>query len=661
MRPSAVGFGGSTLGWGTHTFSAQLLVWYSLAVSNRAAAPMKLCPSCQATYPDATAFCSRDGASLRTMGAWAEGTLIRGRYQILGKIGEGGMGAVYKVKHTGFDELRAIKVLDPALTHDPKFLERFKQEAFITRKLHHPNAVRVDDIDEAEDGSPFIVMEYIAGRNLKQVMTEQRQLPAARVCAIAKQVAAALDAAHQLGMVHRDIKPDNILLVKTDEGEQAKVLDFGIARVKEGSLGEGAKDRDLTGKGFVMGTPRYVSPEQAQGRKGDDLDGRADLYSLAIVMYEMLTGEAPFQGATSMETLIAHIQKPPRPIQLVRPGLGIPEGLAGLVMRTLHKNRDLRPPSAAAFMAELTRIENGLGGDSAGIPSRPVSRSSPGPPAAPPIRTAASSASQRASPIATPVAATSGEPGEPSAFKMRLLTAAVLAGILGGIWYYLSHRPSELMVQHRATAEDLESRKLYPEAEQEYRAALQLDADSAPLRSALAGVLIQEKKWDEGISTLREVITLRPDDAVAHNNLGVALQTVGNWREAIPEYREALRLTPDYLEAHQNLGGALEKESDLAGSLVEYREVLRLRPDDAEAHYHIGLALYKQGNSDGAVEEYREAVRLKPGFALGHFGLGAILFNRGEKDAGIEELRTAYTLSPDDPEIRAAYQKLLEK
>ena len=136
------------------------------------------------------------------------------------------MGAVYKAKHTGFDELRAIKVLNADLTGDEKFHQRFRQEAYITRKLHHPNAVRVEDIDEAEDGCPFIVMEYIEGRNLLQVMRAHGPMPAARVCAIAKQVAAALDAAHRLGMVHRDIKPDNIVLVLTGGGGDSQGTGF---------------------------------------------------------------------------------------------------------------------------------------------------------------------------------------------------------------------------------------------------------------------------------------------------------------------------------------------------------------------------------------------------------------------------------------------------
>jgi serine/threonine-protein kinase len=624
---------------------------------------MKTCPTCQATYPDTIAFCSRDGAELRATGTWAPGTLVRGRYRILSKIGEGGMGAVYKAKHTGFDELRAIKVLNPELSGDEVFHERFKREAYITRKLHHPNAVQVDDIDLAEDGSPFIVMEYIEGKSLKLVMQEQGPLPAPRVCSIAKQVAAALDAAHRLGMVHRDIKPENIVLVQAEEGEKAKVLDFGIARVKEGGMGEAAKSMDLTGGGFVVGTPLYISPEQAQGKRGDDLDGRSDLYSLGIVMYQMLTGTVPFKSDITMDLLIAHIQKAPKPILLVRPDLQIPEALASLVMRMLQKKRELRPPSATALIEDLRRIEMGWAGAAPRIPAKPTAAipASPfgvAPAAAPPPPVA-----PRPPYAAKPVAPPPSSPLDTSPpIYMRPSVIMILALLLGaGIWYHVMHRPADVIARHQAAATDFEQKQLHSQAEDEYRAALQIDPTNAAVQSALGHVLVEERKWDEAISVLHAAIALQPDDAVAHNNLGVALQTVGNVADAIPEFREAIRLQPDSLEPHSNLGHALEKQNDLSGSIAEYREVLRLRPDDADAHFHIGLADYKQGNSDGAVDEYREAIRLQPGFALAHFGLGGVLYNRGEHDAGIEELRTAYSLSPDDPEIRAAYQKLLEK
>jgi serine/threonine-protein kinase len=317
---------------------------------------MKTCPTCQGSYPNNFAICPQDGTPLTDTGTWSEGSVIRGKYRLLTKVGQGGMGAVYKALHLAFDELRALKVIAPELLSDELFVKRFKHEAVITRKLQHPNAVRVDDIDEAEDGRPFIVMEFIEGQSLKKLIREEGPLPVLRVCTIIKQAAAALDAAHRLGMVHRDIKPDNISLVDTPEGEMVKVLDFGIAKVKEARMGE-TGGMTLTGTGVVIGTPQYMSPEQAMGKRGDELDGRADLYSLGIVMYQMLTADLPFKADTTMEMLLAHMQKPPAPISAAHPELQVPEPVAALTMRLLEKNRDMRPASARVLIQEIEKAE----------------------------------------------------------------------------------------------------------------------------------------------------------------------------------------------------------------------------------------------------------------------------------------------------------------
>src|SRR5262245_20518703 len=264
---------------------------------------MKSCPHCQASYPTHFTHCPRDGTSLVNAAAWQEGTMIRGKYRILGKVGEGGMAVVYKAVHTSFQELRALKVMNPVLALDNAFVKRFTHEAVLTRKLLHPNAVRVDDIDEADDGRPFIVMEYIEGPNLEEVIRHEAPMTWERVCRIIRQVASALDYAHRMNIVHRDIKPSNIVLISERSPEDAssirevaKVLDFGIAKALEaGSEKTTQTFATLTGTGGVIGTPAYMSPEQARGLRGDQLDGRSDLYSLGIVMYQMLVGRLPFK------------------------------------------------------------------------------------------------------------------------------------------------------------------------------------------------------------------------------------------------------------------------------------------------------------------------------------------------------------------------------
>lgn len=321
---------------------------------------MKACPKCDTTYADTVAFCSRDGTALQEVQLWSDGNVIRGRYRILCRIGQGGMGTVYKAVHVAFDEPRALKVMSLELVRDEVFVRRFKQEAVLARKLRHPNTVHVEDIDESEDGRPFIVMEFIEGRNLKELIQDEGPLKARRVCSVAKQVAAALDEAHRLGIVHRDIKPANMVLVRSPLGERVKVLDFGIAKLKEEQAG-GTLGATLTGTGVVIGTPQYMSPEQAAGKHGNELDGRSDLYSLGIVMYQMLTGELPFQGDTTMEILLARIHTPPKPIGNVRPDLWIPRPLARLVMACLEKRPELRPATGQSLAEELDALENEIG------------------------------------------------------------------------------------------------------------------------------------------------------------------------------------------------------------------------------------------------------------------------------------------------------------
>jgi serine/threonine-protein kinase len=198
---------------------------------------VKYCDTCRSAYPNDFNTCPRDQAPLRATADLVPGMVVRGKYEVLEKIGAGGMAAVYRVRHLAFGEIRAMKVVAAKLCDDEGFLKRFRTEAVVTRRLQHPNAVRVDDLDVTEDGRPFIVMEHVQGRNLREVIREEGAFEVARAAAIGRQVASALGAAHALGITHRDIKPDNILLTVGPDGQAlAKVLDFGIAKVREGSF-----------------------------------------------------------------------------------------------------------------------------------------------------------------------------------------------------------------------------------------------------------------------------------------------------------------------------------------------------------------------------------------------------------------------------------------
>ncbi|HKV25435.1 MAG TPA: protein kinase [Candidatus Acidoferrum sp.] len=316
---------------------------------------MKICPQCQRSYPTSFAVCPQDGAKLVEPLDWPEGMVIRGKYKILGKIGEGGMGAVYKAMHMHFNEACALKVMSPSLMNDTALVKRFGREAIIARKLRHKNAVKVEDFDETEDGRPFIVMEYIEGQSLKDLMNAQGPLQVSRTCSIIRQAAAALDAAHQICLIHRDIKPDNIVLVVSDGEEVAKVLDFGIAKIRDSQ--STSSGMALTATGMVIGTPPYMSPEQAKGTEGESIDGRSDIYSLGVVMYQMLTGVLPLKADTPLNMLIAQIQTPPTPIFQARPGVRIPAALGSLTMKCLEKDRALRPQTGRELIEALDLCE----------------------------------------------------------------------------------------------------------------------------------------------------------------------------------------------------------------------------------------------------------------------------------------------------------------
>jgi serine/threonine protein kinase len=308
---------------------------------------VRYCTSCHSVYPNDFRICPKDHTDLVAASELQAGMVLRGKYEILGKLGAGGMATVYRARHLAFGEIRAIKLVGRRLEDDEEFLRRFRNEAIVARRLQHPNAVRVEDLDTTEDGRPFIVMEYVEGRNLREVIRRDGALGLRRAVAVARQVAAALSAAHELGIVHRDIKPDNILITGSGPAETAKVLDFGIAKAKEDFGG----DHVATRTGTMVGTPQYISPEQAMGRRGDELDGRADLYSLGVVLYEALAARKPFDGDTPVAVAhnVRHAEAPP--LASLRGDLD--PGLVAVVERAMAREPSARFATAREMAEAL--------------------------------------------------------------------------------------------------------------------------------------------------------------------------------------------------------------------------------------------------------------------------------------------------------------------
>ncbi len=283
--------------------------------------------------------------------------LLGGQFQILQKIGSGGMGSVYKATQPAMNRMVAVKILHPKLANRKDLVSRFRREARAMSHLTHPNTVKVLLYGELEDGSLYIVMEYLEGKNLNQVVRKDGPLTVERAIPILIQVCGALQEAHIQGIVHRDLKPENIFL-STNGGlkDYPKVLDFGLAKVTERELRPGSVM--LTQEGMVFGTPEFMSPEQAQGKV---LDARSDIYSLATILYEVLTGKLPFEARTPMEYIQHHVTRNPIPLDERVAGKHFPPGLGLVLGKALEKRPEDRFESASEFADALKPFAGGAG------------------------------------------------------------------------------------------------------------------------------------------------------------------------------------------------------------------------------------------------------------------------------------------------------------
>lgn len=308
---------------------------------------MKKCPKCGIEYPDAITLCPSDGIALETSGDPLLGKVLAGKYRIEAKLSEGGMGAVYRGTHVLMDKTVAVKVLRPSLAADEKIVARFSREARAASKIAHPNALSVTDFGEAENGIVFLVMEFLDGRTLKDVIRDEGPMPLERVVDIMRQVADALKAAHDQGVVHRDLKSDNIMLLSTGVGEHAKVLDFGIAKINEP---EGAPNSELTAPNLVIGTPQYMSPEQCS--QSSEIDRRSDIYSLGVILYEMLVGHVPFTGESPTIVMLKHLQEPVPSVLDERDD--VPPAIGHVISRAMAKLPENRYQDITDVMDDLT-------------------------------------------------------------------------------------------------------------------------------------------------------------------------------------------------------------------------------------------------------------------------------------------------------------------
>ncbi|RYE89613.1 MAG: serine/threonine protein kinase, partial [Myxococcales bacterium] len=292
------------------------------------------------------------------------GLTIEGRYVIRGVIGEGGMGAVYEAEQRPLGRKVALKVLHPSNAQKPEAVSRFQHEARVVSSIGHPNICELYDVGKLEDGAPYLVMERLVGDSLADRITREGALPVEDVLETLIQILGGLGAAHRKGVVHRDVKPDNIFLARTPGSSEpiAKLLDFGISKMS--SLDA---DMHLTRTGMVMGTPYYMAPEQA---RGEQLDHRVDLYAMGVILYEALTGRRPFIAPNYNALLVQILSGKPKPLRTLRPALS--EAFEPVVARAMQKSPDARFQSASEFHDVLVRLQRDLQREARRAPARPA-------------------------------------------------------------------------------------------------------------------------------------------------------------------------------------------------------------------------------------------------------------------------------------------------
>ena len=316
------------------------------------------CPKCDAENTQDSQFCKKCATSLtgvdesqplptQTIETPREelttGSTFAGRYQIIEELGKGGMGKVYRVLDKKLNEEVALKLIRPDIASDKNTIERFKNELKLARKIRQKNVGSMYELLE-EKGIHFITMEYVSGQDLKGLIRQTGQLTVGKAISIAKQICDGLSEAHSLGVVHRDLKPNNIMI---DRGGNAKIMDFGIARAVKG--------KSITGPGVMIGTPEYMSPEQNEAK---DIDPRSDIYSLGVIIYEMVTRKVPFRGDTALSIALKHkVEVPKDPKEY---NAQVSDDLSHLILKCLEKEKENRYQNAEEVRSELESIEEGI-------------------------------------------------------------------------------------------------------------------------------------------------------------------------------------------------------------------------------------------------------------------------------------------------------------
>jgi eukaryotic-like serine/threonine-protein kinase len=528
-----------------------------------------------------------------------------GHYQTLSLIGSGGMGRVYLAEDTRLGRKVALKLLPAAFTQDRERVRRFKQEARAASSLNHPNILTIHEIGEAsgaEGGAHYIVSEFVEGATLRSIAQSGR-LDIGKATVIAEQVAGALSVAHEAGIVHRDIKPENVM-VRPDG--LVKVLDFGLAKLTETPAPPADSEASTnmsTAPGMVMGTVSYMSPEQARGQK---VDHRADIFSLGVVLYEMLAGRRPFEGGTMSDVIAALLTAEPPPLRKYR--AEATAELEQVVGKCLAKAREARYQSAAELIVELKTLP-------------------------PSVQTKEATTSRVEVTMPRPVS-----------WRWLPIAATALLLVVGMVWFLSGRRspaaqPDQINLTSREHPRPANARSINPTAYDDY------------LRGRFYANRQNKADNETAIMMLERAVALDPNFAAAHAELAQAyvwrffLFTPGEkqWEEkAFVAVEKALRLDPDSAIAHQALGRLLWTPAyhfPHEKAIKEYRRALTLDPSLGEAQNQLALVYNHIGAFDQALQELRKAIAANPTNNLAQFRIGQTLLLHGKYEEALTALR----------------------
>jgi tRNA A-37 threonylcarbamoyl transferase component Bud32 len=459
-----------------------------------------ICAACQEPLTDGAEVCERCGQPIVDP---LIGKLLGERYRLDAVLGRGGMGVVYRGEHVLMKKEVAVKVLHAELGALDEVAKRFEREAQSASRLAHPNIISVTDFGRADGGTLFLVMEVLHGEPLTALI-ERGPIAPPRAAALLTQILQALEHAHAEGVVHRDLKPDNVFLVENQGTEQVKLLDFGIARMSH----EGGPRESLTQAGMVFGTPEYISPEQAMGEVAD---GRADLYAAGVMLFEMLAGRRPFHADSKVALISMHLTQPIPTFRSIDPSLSIPPPLERVVRRAMEKKRDLRYPTAFAFREDLQRaVDPSRPSRSMAAATRPTDRAME-------IVRGSSHAIGRAFSTVAVRAERAGVPFPRTVVASGMALVAALTCILT---FFALRRPSlpKPLPPPPASAADLERAE-----------SLLAHGDLPAARAAL-----------------QQQLSAHPEQARVHFLLGNLHFAEKERAQALGDYRDALHLDPGY-------------------------------------------------------------------------------------------------------------------